>query len=108
VPNTYKMLGQAVGTGSAASVYSPSSGETGIITSITVVNDTGGALSFALYLDDDGTTYTSATQVLHTVDIPSANTYERRCQWPMNNAAGNLAFDGPAGLTITVWGVVKT
>jgi hypothetical protein len=106
--NTYKQLAQMQGTGSAASAYSPDSGQTAIITDITVANTTAGALSFSLYNDDDGTTYTAATQILGTTSVPANSTYEKRCRICMNNAAGNLAINAPAGLTLTAWGVLIT
>ena len=106
--NTYKQLAQAQGTGGAASVYSPGTGEQVIIRDVVVVNTTGGDLDFILYCDDDGSTFDETTQILSVTTLPSNSTYERHSWITMNVNAGNIGFDAPSGLTITMWGVVIT
>lgn len=106
--DVYDMLCQVQGTGAASSVYARPANKQVIIREIVIVNTTSSNKTFKLYLDNDGTTYDATTQILSSTTIPANSTYERQCHIGMNTAGGHLAMDGPATLTLTAWGVVRS
>jgi hypothetical protein len=108
MPDVYKQLAQAVGTGAAFTLLSPSVGETIIIREIVVVNTGGSAVSFTLYNDDDGIVYDTTTQVTPIKTVGPNDFYENKTHWTLNNANGSIGFNAPAAMTITMWGVVRT
>lgn len=95
-----KQLGQAEGTTSPTSIYTPTSG-TSIIKQIVVCNHEASASTFGLWLDDDGTTYTDATVLKEDIAIDANTTIILDVFWPMNNVAGHLAVKAGAASTIT-------
>ena len=103
-----KMLGQlAPADTNAASIYSPGSNVTAVITNIFVCNVTGNTPTYRIFVDDDGSTY-DATTALYYDNATAANTTEQiRCYIPMNNADGNIAVRSSAAneITFTVFGV---
>ena len=104
-------LGQArESTTNAVSVYSPSASETGIIKSIVLCNNTGSAITFSIFKDNDGTTYDQTTAHFYDAPLGANSTIMIDTYWPMNNSSGNLAYSTSAGssLTITVYGAVIT
>ena len=94
----------------AASVYSPGSGETARILSIKVCNTSGATAKFRIFCDDDGTTYDETTALYWDITVPADDTWElqKHDEIMMNNSAGNLAFrtDTANALTVTGFGVV--
>ena len=107
-----QILGQVRNTagGTAESIYSPGAGETGVIRTIFVCNQTSGADTFSIYLDNDGTTYDEETALYHDVAIAANTTLVLAVYLPMNNAAGNLAVEAATtdAVTFTVAGLVIT
>ncbi len=106
--NTYKQLAQAVGTGAAASVFSPAASQTVIVREIRVVNTSASSKTFKLYNHDAGTTYNNTTQIVPNTSLPGDTMFVDKCHICMNVDAGSIGFDGPAELTISLWGLVIT
>ena len=71
---------------------------------------TGSADTFAIYLDDDGTTYNEETALYHDVSIDANTTVVLSIYLPMSNSAGNLAVEAATtdAVTFTVAGLVVT
>lgn len=92
-----KILGQARGTTSLASIYSPGAGVRGRVATIIIANTSGANALFRLCLDGDGTTYDETTTL--GWDVPCNDgqvvqidygTYDDGAL-PINNSSGNLA-----------------
>ncbi len=108
-----KVLAQArENSTNAVSVFSPTA-STKIkdeaeaeIDCIVVCNNTGNTPTFRIFLDDDGTTYDQSTALYYDVALAANETLQIDTKWPMNNAAGNLAYRSSAAneVTITVFG----
>lgn len=105
---TNKQLGQAQGTTSPVSIYSPAAG-TGIIRQIVVCNHETTACAYGIWLDNDGTTYTDATVHFEDVTIAGNSTVILDVYWPITSA-GNLAVKASivSTLTFTVYGAEIT
>lgn len=58
----------------AAAVYSPSKGVKGEITSIFVANNSGSAITYNIFHDDDGTTYSNLTSLFFGVELAANST----------------------------------
>ncbi len=100
-----KVLGQATPSTTATSIYSPDSGNVGIIKTIVVCNTTAGALTFRIFLDDNGTTYSTATALFYDVSIAANTSLIYNVYIPMNDSNGNLAVRSSAtGVAFTVSG----
>ena len=108
-----KVLAQARPSGtSAVSLYSPT--ELTELDSIIVVNTTGTAATFTLYLDNDGTTYDADSMVYPTTTLAATNGF---FEWvfadgegvTMNNSSGNFAIKQGTGsaLNYTLFGKEK-
>jgi hypothetical protein len=98
-----KQLGQhRENSTNAVSVYSPANSVTGIIKEVTLCNTTGVAATFRLFLDDDGTTYDQTTAKYYDESLAANTTKPIKCFWPMNNPAGNLAFQNGTANAITI------
>ncbi len=101
-----KQLGQLrPANTTAASLYSPTSGNT-IIKSVVVCNTSGVAATFRIFADDDGTTYDETTALYWDVAIAADTTIQVDTFWAMNNSSGNLAVrtDTNNALTFTAFG----
>ena len=75
-----KQLAQARPTGTSAETGLSASGSRFIVRQIWIMNTSGGAASYDLYHDDDGTTYGNATRIagrksIATSDYVILNTY---------------------------------
>jgi len=103
-----QQLAQAQGTGLTASVFSPASGQTVLIREIRIVNTTAGSLNFDLYHDDNGTTYDATTAIYPTTTLVANAMLVDKTHIYMNDSTGNIGFNAPAGLTITLYGAVFT
>ncbi len=105
---TNKQLGQAQGTTSPVSIYSPAAG-IGVIRQIVVCNHEAAADTYGLWLDDDGTTYTDDTVHFEDVAIAANTTIILDVYWPIDSA-GNLAVKAGSNstLTFTVYGAEIT
>ena len=105
-----QILGQVRNTtgGTAESIYSPGSGETGVIRTIVVCNTTMSADSFSIFLDNDGTTYDESTALYFDEGIAANETIVISVYLPMNNSSGNLAVECATtnAVTFTVAGLV--
>jgi len=102
-----KQLGQlAPANTTAASIYSPGTDTTGIITNITVANTTASSAKFRIFVDDDGTTYSAATALYYDVPILANQTVAITTYIAMNDSTGNLAVrtDTNDAITFTVFG----
>ena len=105
---TPKQLAQARPSGtSAVSIYSPGADITTTINTITLVNNTSSAIVVKVYLDNDGTTYSAATQITSALTIDADAMVSITSIHYMNNSSGNLAVetDTANALTVTVDGV---
>ena len=106
-----KQLGQhRINSTTATSLYSPGASTTAIIKSIVVCNQTAGAATFRIFIDDNGTTYDESTALYFDVAIVANTTIQIDTFWPMDNSAGNLATrtDTANALTFTAFGVEVT
>tara|TARA_R110001583_G_scaffold8524_8_gene40884 strand:+ start:1181 stop:1516 length:336 start_codon:yes stop_codon:yes gene_type:complete len=105
-----KQLAQAAGVASAASIYSPGSGETAVIKNVTIANVTAGVSTYSLHLDDNGASYTDATALFKAIPIAAGETHILSVYWPMNNASGNLSAGCAVNndCTVTVFGLLIT
>lgn len=106
-----KQLGQhRINSTTATSIYSPGASTTAIIKAIVVCNQTTGAETFRLFLDDNGTTYDQTTALFYDTAIAANTTVLIDSYWPMNDANGNLATRTSTAnaLTFTVFGVEIT
>lgn len=105
--HTDKQLGQlAPADTNAAGLYSPPAATRTIVGQLAICNDTGSAVGYEIFLDDDGSTYTAATRVMRG-SCPANESVNVAVWWPMVNPAGNLAVkSGTAdALTFTAWGI---
>jgi hypothetical protein len=92
----------------ATSIYSPGAGEKAKITRVVVCETSGGAMTFSIFLDNDGTTYDQTTALYYGTAL-SANTVTLiEADWWMDNSSGNLAVKSGTGsaVTYTVFGEV--
>jgi len=90
----------------------PSTGEICIVETLVVTNNTGGAVTYRVFHDDDGTTYDQSTALYYDVSI-SANTtdlLEFQNGLALANPNGNLAVrsSSASALTFTAYGSRKT
>ncbi len=92
------------------SAYSPATGVTGIVRSITVCNTSAAKAKFSIFLDDDGATFDESTALYFEADLQAKQTFEREVYWPMNNSAGNLGVRSTVAnaLTFTFHGAEVT
>jgi len=94
----------------AASLYSPGASTTTIIKSITVTETSGSAVTFRIFIDDDGTTYDETTALYWDIALQADTTVQIDTFWPMNNSSGNLAVrtSSNSAITFTAFGVEIT
>jgi len=95
---------------SVVSVYSPPASTKTMIKTILLCNTTNSSVTYRLYMDDVGGTYSEATALAW--DIPlAANTTDEWCgAYPMSDPNGNLAYKSSVAnaITITVFGAEIT
>lgn len=106
-----KQLGQArENSTNAVSVYSPGASETAVIKSVVLCNNTSAPLDFSIFCDDDGTTYDESTALFFEEPLPAKSTLQIDTYWPMNNSAGNIAYQSSVAnaLSITLFGALIT
>lgn len=106
-----KQLGQLrPANTTAASLYSPPSGKTGIIKTIFVCNTTPTAAKFRLFCDDNGSTYDQSTALAYDADILGNSFVEIDTYIAMNDSTGNLGVrtDTASALTFTAFGAEVT
>ncbi len=116
-----KQLAQARPAGtSAVSIYTPAASVTAIIKQIFIVNTSGAAATFRVFVDDDGTTYDETTALYWDVSIDDNETmvlpFSTAGDAPlsgfihMDDSSGNLAVQHSVGsaLTFTVFGAEIT
>lgn len=102
-----KHLGQArENSTNAVSVYSPPANTTGIIKTINIAEVAGGAATFRLFIDNDGTTYDQSTAIAYDVAIGANEMIQLDGYWVIDNASGNIAYRSSVAnaLTITISG----
>lgn len=93
-------LGQAAGTTSAVSIYSPPVEVAASNLVLTITNVTGTADKYSVWQDDDGNGYTASTLAAFDVVI-EANKTTRIQLGPMGNPDGNLAVACGTGASVT-------
>lgn len=106
-----KQLGQLRPANTTAeSLYSPGASTTAIIKSIIVVNTSGAAATFRIFVDDDGTTYDETTAHYWDHPIAADTTVQIDTYWAMNDSSGNLAVrtDTNDAITFTCYGAEIT
>jgi len=105
-----QLLGQAQVSGTAASVYTPSTDETAVIKNVTIANVTTSVSAYSLYLDNDGTTYGDATALFKNIPIAAGETHILSVYWPMDRSDGNLGASCTTtnDCTISVFGLIIT
>ena len=87
-----RILGQARGTTSFVSIYSPGTGIRGRITGIFICNTSGADSDFRICVDDDGTTYDETTTIAWNVPLNDGGyLYITELDIPINVTAGNIA-----------------
>ena len=102
-----KQLGQGTPADTnAASIYSPGDDTTGVIKEIFVCNTSASNRTFRIFVDDDGTTYSTATALYYDVAISANTTTQISTFIGMDNSAGNFAIRTSAAndLTFTIFG----
>lgn len=107
--HTIQQLAQSRPSGTtAASVYSPASGEEVVIHNVIICNTSGASAKYRLFLDDDGTTYDESTALAWDVSVGADEVGIFEVKLCMNDANGNLAVrtDTASALTFTVNGEV--
>lgn len=97
---TGRILGQAEGTQTATSIYSPPGEAEPLFITVFVCNYTGSNRTYQIFLDDDGTTYNTDTAIYFDVTV-SANTTDRLPIGVMANTAGNLAVEADTDKAVT-------
>jgi len=104
---TPKQLGQSLPSDTTAvSIYSPGDGITARITDIYICNVTGSSADFRIFVDDDGTTYSTATALYYDVAQGANTTTHVETNLYMNNSSGNIAVrtDTNSALCFTIFG----
>lgn len=91
---------------SATSIYSPADGVSAEIIHIIVANTTTSAVTFRMFHDEDGTTYTQDTALFYDVSIAANHTVQYDVKIYMVDPNGNLAFRTAtaSALTVTLYG----
>ncbi len=110
-PSTRKQLGQLRPTDtSAASLFSPASGETVIVTDIVICNVSANDASYRIFNDDDGTTFDEGTALFFDVSIRANSTHTIDNAIIMNDSTGSIGVrtDSANDLTFTAYGLVYT
>lgn len=98
---TEKQLAQASATTSPTSIFSPPSGTRIIIKTILVANNTGGTVTFSIFHDDDGTTYSSATVLFASNALAARTTREINTFITSNTSSANFAVAASVASSIT-------
>jgi len=102
-----KQLGQKRDNDTAThSVYSPAANVTAIVTTIVLANTSSSSATVRVFIDDDGTTYNQTTAIAYDILIAAGASEIIMGFFPMNDSAGNLAYQqGTANaITITAFG----
>lgn len=84
----------------ANKVYGPTNGNTGIVRQVVVSNNTAGALTYSIYVDNDGTTYDATTALAEMVAIAANTSVITNLFLPIASG-GNLAVKASAADSIT-------
>ena len=86
-----RILGQARGTTSFVSIYSPGVGVRALIHQIVIANTSGAAADFRICVDDNGTTYDQTTTIAWNVPVNDGGYLYIEVELPINVSAGNIA-----------------
>lgn len=94
----------------AASIYSPGVGVTTIVKTIILCEVLGGAATFRIFHDDDGTTYDEDSALYWDSPIAANQTIEISTFIAMDDSNGNLAVrtDTADAINFTVYGAEIT
>lgn len=73
---THKMLGQnKPANTTATSLFTPTTNSTSIVRTVLVCNTSAGAVTFRLFIDEDGTTYDETTALMYDYSLAVDTTY---------------------------------
>jgi len=106
---TEKQLGQATPADTNnVSIYSPPTAILSTEITMIVITNTNSATTpkFRIFLDDNGTTYSTATALWYDIELAFNQTLIRAVSFFMNDSTGNLAVrtDTANDITFTVFG----
>jgi len=90
------------------SIYSPSAGETTVVSTIIICNTSGSAVTYRIFVDDDGSTYDQDTALFYGISLDANTTDILQTHIGMDDSNGNLAVRSSSAnaLTFTVHGSV--
>ncbi len=105
-----KQLGQLLPANTnAASLYSPAANVTAELTGLLVANVTGNTPAYRIFIDDNGTTYSTATALYYDVVLAANRTVYTKFSPPiwMADSSGNLAVRSSAAseINFTLYGI---
>lgn len=80
-----------VNSTSATSIFSPDTGKQYFLRELKACNVSANQVSFCVYLDADGTTYSEATAIYFDVILQPGETWELDISLPMYSSSANLA-----------------
>ena len=106
-----KQLAQArENSTNAVSVYSPAASTTAIIKTIFLCETSGAAVTYRLFVDDDGSTYDQSTAIAYDVDLLANEMLEIQTFIAMDDSSGNFAYRSSVAnaITITLFGAEIT
>lgn len=90
-----------VNSTSATSIFSPAAGKQYFLRELKACNVTTNPVSFCVYLDIDGTTYSEATAIYFNVVLEAGETWELDVSLPMYDSSGNFAVKSSVANAIT-------
>lgn len=104
-----KELGQSTPADTnAATLYSLPTKKIALITLIVITNTSNGALTYRLFADRDGTTYSTATALEYDVAIAANTTVYRDLNLPLSNTGGGsigIRSSSANNITFTAYGM---
>ncbi len=93
-------------------VYSPSAAGQTVVRSIFVCNNSASDVAFRIFVDTDGTTYSTATAIFYDLVMPATTSDDvlKGSVIMMNSTSGNIAVRSATGsaISFTGYGVVIT
>ena len=97
----------------AASIFSPGSGETGHIKGIFICNLTALVVKYRLFVDDDGSTFDETTALFFDIEIKANATHVLKLsgfEISMDDETGNFGVrtDTNNALNFTLFGGIET
>tara|TARA_R110000772_G_scaffold76180_2_gene164777 strand:+ start:805 stop:1149 length:345 start_codon:yes stop_codon:yes gene_type:complete len=106
-----KLLGQArENSTNAVNVYTLAANTTVIIKAIILCNQTGGAVTFRVFADADGTTYDQSTAIQYDVALAANTTLVLDFFTALSTTGGSIGYRSSVAnaVTITLFGAEVT